>query len=235
MTINDRLDLRGEGRFFMSRFYRVALLSLLSIFAAGVGSSTSASADSCAGGTQSVVCFSDTPIHSEKILGEGGLVLLSIIAGFSETRIHCTRDLFKATLKLLGLATGEFNYLGCTVEKLVGCKVGEGANKLFLASIHLQLSSGLVPATGLATGAGPGEEFINLIIEGAGCSIAGTYKITGLQTLEFPSGETSLVEHEVVAKKALSKLHIGSLSVALSNKTKVHLTSGLSWLIMLGI
>jgi hypothetical protein len=220
----------------MSRFYKLALLSLLSIFAAGMGSSTSASADSCTGGTQSVTCLSDnTPIHSEKLLGEGGLALLSFVLDGSETRIHCSRNLFNATLKLLGSATGEFRYLNCAVERIAGCTVGEGGTGLLVASFNLQLSSGLMPATGRATGAGPGEEFIDMIIEGSGCSIAGTYKMTGLQTLEFPSGETSLVEHEIVAKKARSELHTGSLLLEISSKTKVHLASSLSWLIMLGV
>ena len=236
-TNNERPgSIRGEGRLVMLRF-RLVLLSLFAVSVVGALASASASADSCAGGTQSVFCFSNnTPIHTEKILGEGGLTLLAGKVGVTETRFDCTHDLLNATLRLLGLATGEFDFLGCTVEKPAGqgCTLGEGVHKLISMQVHLQLSSGLMPATGLITGAGSGEELTSYTVAGASCSIAGTYKLTGLQTVEFPSGETSLVEHEIIAKKSGSKLKLGTETLSLSSKAKVHLASGSSWLIMLG-
>jgi len=221
----------------MSRF-KLIVLSMFAVLAVGAVASSSASADACSGGTQSIFCFHDnSPIHNEKVLGTSGLSVLASTVGITEVKLHCTHDLFSATLKLLGLATGEIDFLGCTVEKPANCTVGEGANKLILAKFHLQLSSGLMPATGLATGTGTGvpEEFTKITIAGATCSIANTYTISGLQTVEFPDGEGSLVVHEVVAKKAGSKLKLGGELASFSSTAKVHLASSLPFLIMLGV
>jgi hypothetical protein len=121
------------------------------------------------------------------------------------------------------------------MSRCQGCTLGEGAKHLILMRVHLQLSSGLMPATGLIAGTGPGEELTTYTVAGAACSVAGTYKLTGLQTVEFPSGEISLVEHEIVAKKSGSKLKLGTEPLSLSSKAKVHLASSSSWLIMLGV
>jgi hypothetical protein len=220
----------------MSRF-KLIVLSMFAVLAVGAVASASASADTCSGGTKSIFCFdNNTPIHNERVLGESGLSVLASTVGITEVKLHCTHDLFNATLKLLGLATGEIDFLGCTVEKPANCTVG-GVNKLILANFHLQLSEGLMPATGLATGTGTGvpEEFAKITIAGASCSVANSYTISGLQTVEFPKGEESLVEHEVVAKKAGSKLKLGAEPASFSSTAKVHLASGLAFLIMLGV
>jgi hypothetical protein len=216
-------------------WFKLIVLSMFAVFAVGALASGSASADTCTGGTRSVFCFdsNNTPIHSEKLLGGSGLSLLVSTAGGAEVKLRCLNGLFNATLKLLGLATGEIDFLDCTVQKPAG--QGCTISSLILVKIHLQLSSGLMPATGLATGTGPEEEFTTVIVSGGSCVIAGTYKITGLQTVEFPSGETSLVEHEVVAKKSGSKLKFGLDLASFSSTTKVHLASSASWLIMLGV
>ncbi len=78
------------------------------------------------------------------------------------------------------------------------------------------------------TGTGPDEEFAAIAIEHASseCPIsAGSYKITGKQDAELPEAESSLAEHEVVAKKTLSDLKIGGNEVTLSATDKVKLSS----------
>jgi hypothetical protein len=222
----------------MSQF-KLIVLSMFAVFAVGAIASASASADSCTGGTNSVFCFSsnNTPIHLEVVLGESLLSLLASKVGTAEVVLHCTHDLFYGLLHLLGLFLGEISFLGCTVEKPAGqgCTVGEGVNKLIRALLHIQLSSGIMPATGLATGSGPGEEFSKLTIAGAACTVKNTYTVSGLQTVEFPSGETSGVVHLVVAKKSGSKLKLGVEVASFSSIAHVHLASGLPWLIMLGV
>jgi len=221
----------------MSRF-RLIILSAFAVFAAGAFASSSASADACSGGTQSVFCFSNnTPIHSEKGLGTIGLALFATTVGITEVRLHCKDGVGSGTFKLLGLAKGEVAFLGCTVEKPANCTVGEGVNKLILAKFHLQLSSGLMPATGLATGTGTGvpEEFTKITIAGASCSVANSYTVSGLQTVEFPKGEESLVGHEAVAKKSGSKIKVGAEAGSFSATSKVDLSSGAAFLIMLGV
>jgi hypothetical protein len=230
---------RVEVDCIMSRF-KLVVLSMFAALAAAAIASASASA-ACSGGTQSVICLSsnNTEVPAGAVaLGESGLSLLQSKVGGAEVKLHCTHDLFNATLQALGLATGEIDFLGCTVEKPAGqgCTVGEGANKLIPAVFHLQLSSGLMPGTGLATGTkGASEEFTSLTIGGAGCSVANTYTVTGLQTLTFPSGESALVEHEIVATKPNSKLKLGIERATFSSTAKVHLASGASWLLMLGV
>jgi hypothetical protein len=220
----------------MTRF-RLVLLSLFAVFAVGALASASASAEECINGTKPVFCraSNNTPIHLLKILGESGLSVLASTVGGAEVKLHCTDDLFRGETHLLGLILGEVDFLGCTVEKPANCSVGEGANKLILAKIHIQLLPNLMPALGLATGTGPGEEFTEIKITGASCVVAGEYKITGLQSLEFPDGEIGLVDHKIIAKKALSKLKLGIEPASFSSTALVHLHSLESWLIMLGV
>jgi hypothetical protein len=219
----------------MTRF-RLVLLSLFAVLAVGALASASASAEECINGTKPVFCRwpGNTPIHLLKILGESGLSLLASIVGGAEVKIHCTDDLFRGETHLLGLILAETDFLGCTVEKPANCTVG-GPNKLILALYHIQLLPNLMPPLGLATGLGPEEEFTKITIAGELCLVAGEYKITGLQSLEFPDAESGLVNHHVIAKKALSKLKLGIEKASFSSLALVHLHSLESWLIMLGV
>jgi hypothetical protein len=216
----------------MTRF-RLVLLSLFAVFAVGALASASASAEECQNGTKALFCLSsgNTPIHLEKVLGTSGLSLLAGTIGGAEVRIHCKDDLFSGLLRLLGLATAEVDFLGCVAEKPTTCT----SSTLILANAHIQLLSELMPALGLATGTGPEEEFAKVTLSGGSCVIAGTYTITGLQPLEFPDGEIGLVDHKIIAKKALSKLKLGVEKASFSSTALVHLASSASWLIMLGV
>ena len=221
----------------MTRF-RLVLLSLFAVLAVGALASASASAEECINGTKPVFCraSNNTPIHLLKILGESHLSVLASTVGGAEVRIHCKDDLFRGETHLLALILAEIDFLGCTVEKPANCTVG-GANKLILANASVQLLPGLMPALGLATGTGTGvpEEFTSVTFAGATCVIVGTFTISGLQPLEFPNGETGSVDHEIVAKKANSKLKLGSEPASFSSIALVHLHSLESWLIMLGV
>jgi hypothetical protein len=224
---------RGGWRVAAMTRFRLVLLSLFAVFAVGALASASASAEECINGTKPVFCRwpGNTPIHLLKILGESHLALLASTVGGAEIKLHCTDGLFRGETHLLGLILGEFDFLGCTVEKPTTCT----SSTLILASVHIQLLPNLMPALGLATGTGPEEELTKITIGGGACAVAGTYSITGLQSLEFPNGETGLVNHEIVAKKALSKLKFGVEKVSLSSTALVHLHSLESWLIMLGV
>jgi hypothetical protein len=223
----------------MSRF-KLIVLSMFAVLAVGAVASASASAEGCSdGGTKNLFCTfpGNVELHNLLISGESGLSLLSGIIGITSFRIHCKDDLFNATLQLLGLATGEIDFLGCTVEKPagMGCKIGPTHPNLVLAIFHLQLASGVMAPTGLAIGTkSTGEEFSTLEIEGSSCIVKGSFAVTGTQTVEFPKGEEGLVEHEVVAKKAGSNLKVGGNEASFSSTAKVHLHSGEKWLIMLG-
>jgi hypothetical protein len=220
----------------MTRF-RLVLLSLFAVFAVGAFVSASASAEECINGTKPVFCRwpGNTPIHLLKILGESHLAVLASTFGGAEIKLHCPDGLVRGETHLLGLILGEFDFLGCTVETPANCTVGEGTNKLILMLFHIQLLPNLMPALGLATGTGPEEELMKMKISGTSCTVAGEYKISGLQSLEFPNGESGLVNHEIVAKKSLSKLKLGVEKISFSSTALVHLHSLESWLIMLGV
>jgi hypothetical protein len=226
----------------MSRF-RLLLLGLLATLAVGAVSAASASAEGCSdGGTKNLFCAfpGNVEIHELSVTGEGGLSVLALTIAGTETKLHCKDNRFAGTLHLLGVAIGEVDFLGCTVEKPAGCSVqgDPGHPGLVLASIHIQLLSDLMGSglLGLATGnstGGEAEEFTKLEITGS-CVLKGSWIVTGLQILELPEGETGKVEHEIVAKKANSKLKFGGNVASFSSTAKVHLDSNESWLIMLG-
>lgn len=189
---------------------------------------------SCSGGTKSVFCVGESAIHTAPaaVSGEGKLSTLATKVGTTEVKIHCTDNQFNGNLRKLGLGEGEVDFLGCSVEKPTTCTT----TSLILADVHLQLSEGKVPALGTLTGnkGGVAEEFTSLTLSGASCSVAGTYTLTGKQTLEFPESEGLKEEHEVLAKKAGSSLKFGSEAASFSDTWKWRLKLGQSWLIMLG-
>lgn len=210
--------------------FKMVLLSMFAVFAIGAMASASASADSCNGGSHWIFCILSTnlPIHNLAASGESGLSLLEGKVGITTVLLHCKDDKFAGTLKLLGLAEGEIDFLNCTVEQPATCSV----SSLILADVHIQVLSA---TTGLATGnkaGGAANEFTSVTL--SNCSIAGTYTITGTQEIEFPKGGEGLVEHEIVAKKGGSKLKLGSEPASFRSTAKVHLDSNEAWLIMAG-
>jgi hypothetical protein len=216
----------------MSRL-KFVLLSMFAVLAVGAFASASASAeDSCTTGTKSLFCFhTNKPIHSEEVLGTSGVSKLEGKVGGAALKVECADDKFTGLLELLGASKGLIEFLTCSVTEPGSCTV----NQPIFAQFTDQLSSGVMPATDLFTGsAGAGEEFTTLTIAGTGCSVPGKYQVTGLQTVELPKGEESLVNHEVVAKKAGSKLKLGVETASFSSTAIVHLASGLAWLVMLG-
>jgi hypothetical protein len=212
----------------MSRII-LAFLSMFALFALGALGASSAPA-ACSGGTQSVVCLGNEEIHSEGGSGTVGLALFASTIGGAEFKLHCKDAEGRGTLELLGASKEEVEFLGCRATAPLNCSVNESITAKFTA----QLSSGIMPATGLIKGSGSGEELAKITITGASCSVAGSYTVSGLQTVEIPSGETSLSEHEIVAKKSGSKLKLGTEIGSFSTTAKVKLTSGSAFLIMLG-
>jgi hypothetical protein len=220
------------------------MLGLLAVLAVGAVSAASASAEGCSdGGTKNLFCTfpGNVEIHESAVTGESGLSVLAVTISGAEIKIHCKDGRFAGTLHLLGLATGEVDFLGCAVEKPAGCSVqGDVSHPgLVLAFVHIQLLSGLMGAgllgvaTGNATGGTEPEEFAKLEITGT-CVAKGTWTVSGLQPVEFPEAETGKVEHEIVARKANSKLKFGGNAASFSSTAKVHLDSNESWLVMLG-
>ncbi len=212
--------------------FKVVLLSVFAVAAFGAMASASASADSCNGGTHFVFCTSpgNLPITHLAVSGESGLSVLEGKVGITSVTIHCKDDKFAGTFKLLALAEGEIDFLGCSVEKPATC----ATSALILAVVHIQAKSA---TTGLATGTKTGgvpEEFTSVALTGGSCAIAGNYAILGLQEVEFPKGGEGLVEHEIVAKKTGSKLMMGEEPASFRSTAKVHLDSNEAYLIMAG-
>jgi hypothetical protein len=93
------------------------------------------------------------------------------------------------------------------------------------------------PLRGLVEGAGANEELATLQMEKpAGCAIpAGSYKVTGLQSLESPEPESFKVEHEVVAlPEEPSKLRLGGNEAFYEGSAKIHLASKLAFAVLPG-
>jgi hypothetical protein len=209
----------------------------------GAVSAASASAEGCSdGGTKNLFCAfpGNVEIHELSVTGEGGLSVLALTIAGTETKLHCKDNRFAGTLHLLGVAIGEVDFLGCTVEKPAGCSVqgDESHPGLVLGFVHIQLLSGLMGTglLGLATGnrtGGEAEEFAKLEITGT-CVAKGSWSVVGLQIVELPEAETGKLAHEIVAKKANSKLKFGGNAASFSSTANVHLHSDESWLVMLG-
>jgi hypothetical protein len=211
--------------------YKLALLSLFAVFAFGAAAPSSAMAACNDGGARSVFCFdSGTEIHEELVLGIIGLSLLIPVIGSTTIKIHCKDGIFHGKTLLLGTGTGTIQLLNCTVEKPASCTVIEP----IVANVNSTLSEGAMPATGTLTGAGANEKYTEISLIGASCSVQGTFELAGSQLVEFPEGETSKVNHEIVAKKIRSHLKFAGNTAGFSGTFEVHLGSGLPWLIDLG-
>jgi hypothetical protein len=198
-----------------------------------------AATDSCNGGSNFVFCLSpgNTPIHSESVLGTSGLSLLTGLIGGASAKFHCKSDDFRATLGLLGLATGLIAFLNCKEELPTNCKLTAADEAEIHVLFHVQLRSATLA---LVTGTkGVNEEFASVHIEaGGGCAIPGTYIVKGKQLVEFPTGEAGKEVQEIVAKKSGSFLKLGNEAGSFSAAAKVHLggaNKGSAWLIMKGV
>lgn len=215
------------------------LLVILAVAAAGAVGVSSASAETCTGGSHWVACTwpGNVPIVHELALGLGGLSVLAGTIGGAEVKAHCPDAHSHGELTLLGEGSGAFVFLGCKLEKPAGCKLSAAQEK----EVEAQFTTKQESAT-LATlsGSGPGEEFLNVTIEsmpGETCVSTGQFSVTGKQMVESPTGGEGKVEQEVVAKKSESLLKVGGNSMSLSSKGEVHLggaNKGSAWLGMAG-
>jgi hypothetical protein len=235
---NERLGSTGTdgGVWFMSRF-RLLLLGLLAVLA--VGAVSAASAETCTGGSSLVACSSpgNIPLVGELALGTGGLDLFGSILGGTEVKFHCSKSDTYGVLGKLGAGTGLFLLLNCKEEKPAGCKLSAADEKEIDSTfIARQQSLGLV----LFTGAGAGEEFTSLHVEKNGaesCVGTGTFKVTGRQMAETPTGKEGKIEQEIVAKKSESFLKLGVEAGSFGGTTKLHLGGAnidSAWLVMHG-
>src|SRR5262249_9525632 len=143
-----------------------------------------------------------------------------------------------ATLEKLGSLHGLFLLLHCKEEHPMNCRLSASNEKeIDVKFAGQQLSTTLI----LLSGAGSGEEFFTFHIEeGEGCAIPGTFKVTGKQKAETPTGATGKLEQEIVAKKSGSGgLKLAGGTASLSNAMKnVHLGGanlGTNWLVMEGV
>lgn len=222
----------------MSRF-RLFLLGLLAVLAVGAVASASASAQTCTGGSHFVFCTSpgNTPLENELVLGLGGLSVLAGTPLGVEVKVHCPDVHFHGELTKLGAGSGILTFLGCRVEKPTQCKLSTAQE----SKIEANFTSNQESATlATFTGSGTNQEFTSLTLEskpGESCLAAGTFKVTGSQMVETPTGGEGKVEQEVVAKKAESNLKFGENSASFSSKGEVHLGGanlGSAWLVMTG-
>jgi hypothetical protein len=180
------------------------LMVVLAVLTVSVSTSALASADSCTGGSHFVLCNDNQePLVNETGLGTGGTVILSSHIGGAEAKFECTSNDFSATLEKLGSGSGLALFLNCTEIAPSGCNLS--SPQLDVTFMFQLESTNLATFTGNKNGAA--HEFASLVI--VGCSISGSYSITGSQMAEAPEGEVSKVEHEIVGKKSQSLLRLG--------------------------
>lgn len=216
----------------MTRF-RLVMLGLLTALAVSSAASASASAASCSGGTVWLFCNdAGTVLTSGGAEGLGGLAVLASKVGTTEVKIEWPKvDVEVYFIIPPGVFIVRVRFLFGKVVKPANCVLSAAAEREISATGEGTLETG---STALLKGLGAGQELTSIALEGSGCSVAGTYTLTGKQHLELPEGEVTLVEHEIVAKKAGSELKFGVEPASLSNTSKVKLSSGLAWLTMLG-
>jgi hypothetical protein len=227
----------------MSRF-RLISLCLLAAF------SLAAVVLAPAGAEETKKCGVENPSHwvycynnnneignpVQEVSGTGGKVTMVAKIGV-EVRVECKESTLVAELEPEGTGGGTLTMYNCKETKPAFCKLTKAEEKeialQFASTLTGELSPGEVEAD--FSGTGPEEEIYELQIEAetGECAIPeGGYPVSGKQKTELPSGETSQVEHEIVAKKSGSELMIGESEATLSTKLKVQLSStneGESW------
>jgi hypothetical protein len=221
----------------MSRF-RLLLLGLLAVLAIGAVASASASAaDSCNGGPNWIFCNDNNePLLLETVLGTSGTAILASHLGGAEAKFECSSDDFSALLEHLGIGSGLILFLGCKETEPAGCSLSS-------TEVHATFTfqtEGTELATFTGNKNGTSKEFAQLTV--TGCSVSGSYPVTGTQMVELKNGGVSKVEHEIVAKKSQSNLKLGVETASFSSSTtNAHLGGtanmanlNLAWLIMSG-
>jgi hypothetical protein len=216
---------------------RLLCLAVFVVFAVGAVASASASADSCTGGTHWVFCNDNNEtLLNETVLGTYGTAIFASHLGGTELKFECSSGDFEALLEHLGGGTGLILFLGCKETAPAGCSLSS-------TEVHVTFTfqvEGTELATFTGNKNGTAHELFQLTM--TGCSIAGSYTVTGTQMVELRSGGVSKVEHEIVAKKSQSNLKLGVETMSFSSSTaNTHLGGtanmanlGLAWLIMSG-
>lgn len=216
----------------MARF-RLVMLSLLIAIAGSSIATSSSSAASCSGGTIWLYCNdAEVALTSGSAEGLGGLALLASKVGATEVKIEWPKvDVEAHFFPLPPYVIITIKLLFGKVTKPANCSLSAAGEKEIAATGEETLETG---TAALWTGLHAGQELASITIEGASCPIAGTYTLSGKQHIELPEGSTSLVEHELVAKKIGSVLKFGAETASFSSTSKAKLSSGLAWLTMLG-
>jgi hypothetical protein len=197
---------------------RMLLLALLAVLAAGAVLSAPAIASPYEFEIEGKAVLTSTSIE-----GTSGLLLLAGTIGGSEARIECPEDTLTGDFEAEGLSKDTLLLKKCIATKPTGCT----ASLTIEAKVTDRLlESGEVPEAEL-TGAGAGEELAKITLEG--CTLTGTYALSGKQICELPKSQEELTEHEFVCKKAASKLKLGGNTASLSNTEDVETSSGKKW------
>jgi hypothetical protein len=151
--------------------------------------------------------------------------VVPLIIGNKAFEIKCTEQATKGEIKNTDehQTGGGSAYSGCSVvgtEKLCtvrGESNGVGSNQITTAALKGELKK---VGTKIYVVIEPvsGTTFAKLIVEGTGCSHAGTYVITGKTAAEVGTAavETKLVMSEEVAKAAGTELKLGTEKASMS-------------------
>lgn len=162
--------------------------------------------------------------EATNVEGTSGHSLLASKVGAVEVKVECAKDTETGTVEAGGKGSATLDLKECSVTKPANCSIP--------ALIEGKLKSKLAGVSGSEDEFEPvtsGGAITEVTISGASCSIVGTYALTGSQTCELPEIGVEKKEHEIVCKKAGSKLKFGLEPASFSSVEMIKLVSGKTW------
>lgn len=169
----------------------------------------------------------------EPIEGVVETAQLNFEVASAKTMIDCTTNtLVKGAVNKNGETSGEITFKGCKVYSIASgvasplgvCTVEEPITFKFTDQL-ITGPGGLVEDEFKPSEAN--EVFVKIKINGASCTIKGTYEPKGTYVASLGSeGEVERTEHELVYTSTGSKIKISEKPASFTNRTKIKLKSG---------
>jgi hypothetical protein len=156
-----------------------------------------------------------------KLSGTSGKSVFKGTISGTSTTIECSKDSLSGELDETKDTLGTIELKECVVSAPSGC-TAKGFDLKFKGQLTgSSAEDELKPETGTSFG--------EVTIEG--CSIAGTYKITGTQKCELASAETAKTTHEIVCKTTGSSLELDGAAATFESTEEVELEGKENWFV----
>lgn len=234
----------------MSRI-RLVVLSLVAVLAVSAAASASALAAETFGGVQcqpypegkwkDPQCTEKGPpneyetmeITNSEVKGEGETAILKSEISTTKIYIDCQKTTFAGRIEKGGKSKSEIKYEKCVLyEESTGKPISTCTVPTITANVADEIVGGKGHFEDRFTPE-KGEEFTKIKIEGASCTLKGTFEVKGSQRCELPDAEARQKKHAIRCKESGSSLKLGNKEAFYRGEVTAELVPPDDWWLVL--